>query len=118
MSADLLKKWIAALRSGEYKQTVSSLRDDNGFCCLGVLEDILGCEWKLDYAYDYLCTRDGNEATCVLSSSPFPGLTLGGGIRGTSVELTELNDQGISFNCIANIIEEHFDILNTGSAQE
>ncbi len=30
--------WIAALRSGEYKQGVNYLRDtDNNFCCLGVL---------------------------------------------------------------------------------
>lgn len=29
-------KWIQALRSGEYKQTRSTLQDKHGFCCLGV----------------------------------------------------------------------------------
>jgi hypothetical protein len=30
------KKWIAALDSGEYKQTHCSLQDNKGYCCLGV----------------------------------------------------------------------------------
>lgn len=31
-------KWVAALRSGEFKQTTGSLKDyyDIGYCCLGV----------------------------------------------------------------------------------
>lgn len=29
--------WIGALRSGRYKQTAGTLRNDEGFCCLGVL---------------------------------------------------------------------------------
>jgi hypothetical protein len=42
---------IDALRSGEYQQTTGCLRDDHGFCCLGVGTDIaikkgrIG-EWK------------------------------------------------------------------------
>jgi hypothetical protein len=31
------KKWIAALRSGEYKQGKGFLVDDGNHCCLGVL---------------------------------------------------------------------------------
>jgi hypothetical protein len=39
-------KWVEALRSGEYKQGVAWLRDeDNRFCCMGVLADVLGCKW-------------------------------------------------------------------------
>src|SRR3954467_3257157 len=33
-------KWVAALRSGEYKQTKSYLHDEQGYCCLGVLCDL------------------------------------------------------------------------------
>jgi len=36
---DLLKE---ALRSGHYDQTQNTLRDENGFCCLGVACDISG----------------------------------------------------------------------------
>lgn len=31
-----VKKWIKALRSGEYAQTKGALQDNEGFCCLGV----------------------------------------------------------------------------------
>jgi hypothetical protein len=31
-----LHKWAKALESGEYQQTTSTLRDENGYCCLGV----------------------------------------------------------------------------------
>lgn len=30
------KLWVEALRSGNYPQTRGSLKDKNGFCCLGV----------------------------------------------------------------------------------
>lgn len=35
-------KWTAALRSGEYKQTRCTLKNDEGYCCLGVLNEVLG----------------------------------------------------------------------------
>lgn len=44
LDADLKAKWIAALRSGEYKQGQSSLFDGKGYCCLGVLATIQGCD--------------------------------------------------------------------------
>jgi len=36
----IARKWAAALDSGEYEQTTGQLRDDNGFCCIGVLCNI------------------------------------------------------------------------------
>lgn len=38
---ELEKKWVAALRSGEYQQTRQALYDGKGFCCLGVLCEIM-----------------------------------------------------------------------------
>lgn len=36
------KRWLKALRSGDYKQARSVLRTaDEGFCCLGVLADVV-----------------------------------------------------------------------------
>lgn len=50
------KKWIAALRSGEYKQAKKHLRTEEGFCCLGVLCDIYAKEglgqWNEDFGRD------------------------------------------------------------------
>ena len=36
------ERWVTALESGDYKQTRGRLRDDNGFCCIGVACDVLG----------------------------------------------------------------------------
>lgn len=37
MDADLKAKWIAALRSGEFKQAQKRLKSGDAYCCLGVL---------------------------------------------------------------------------------
>lgn len=37
----LTQKWIAALRSGKYAQTTGCLKNDEGFCCLGVAADVM-----------------------------------------------------------------------------
>lgn len=36
--------WIEALRSGNYPQTKNCLRNNAGFCCLGVLGDVVANE--------------------------------------------------------------------------
>lgn len=47
MDAKIKAKWVAALRSGDYKQTTNKLRSSQGFCCLGVLCDIIDpTGWK------------------------------------------------------------------------
>lgn len=40
MNEVIKEKWADALESGEYNQTQGVLRDENGFCCLGVLCDL------------------------------------------------------------------------------
>lgn len=42
MDAEMKAKWVAALRSGEYKQVRMVLRSEDGFCCLGVLNEACG----------------------------------------------------------------------------
>jgi len=43
------RKWVDALRSGKYAQTTGTLRDQHGFCCLGVACDVSGKgEWAAD----------------------------------------------------------------------
>lgn len=39
---EFAKKWLYALRSGEYKQTNGTLCKDGKFCCLGVAAHISG----------------------------------------------------------------------------
>jgi hypothetical protein len=40
MDQQIKSEWVAALRSGEYKQGVQLLRQGDYFCCLGVLCDL------------------------------------------------------------------------------
>ena len=39
-------KWLGALRSGEYRQTSGMLRDERGYCCLGLVNEVgFGATW-------------------------------------------------------------------------
>jgi len=45
MNEAIMKKWVKALKSGNYKQTVNTLcsideKDQKRYCCLGVLTDL------------------------------------------------------------------------------
>lgn len=40
MNNEIKTKWVAALRGGEYKQARFALNTDGGMCCLGVLCDL------------------------------------------------------------------------------
>lgn len=42
MKKEVAEAWVKALRSGDYKQTTSTLKSPAGYCCLGVLCDISG----------------------------------------------------------------------------
>jgi hypothetical protein len=48
MDAELKRKWVEALRSGNYHQTTGALhRAGGGYCCLGVLCEVMGEKnWK------------------------------------------------------------------------
>lgn len=37
MNQDVKRKWVRALKSGKFEQTVEALKDNEGYCCLGVL---------------------------------------------------------------------------------
>jgi len=50
MNKTIKAKWIKALQSGDYEQTTQALKNEDGFCCLGVLCDVYnkekGKEWE------------------------------------------------------------------------
>lgn len=108
---DARKKWIAALRSGEYKQGKYVLKTDDGrYCCLGVLMDLAQKEGVIsDWGSDTL----GNTVTSV-KAKDWVGLRSRNGemnisfktpSRGEKYELSALNDSGMTFAEIADIIE-------------
>lgn len=49
MNPEVKAKWVAALRSGEYKQGREQLKYGNEFCCLGVLCDLYAKEHEVEF---------------------------------------------------------------------
>lgn len=100
---ELKAKWVAALRSKDYRQGFGYLRNPNGdFCCLGVLYDVAGGEWK--QVYPGGCYRIAESDTGSLLLNPDGWMFID---WGTQSRLADLNDAGRSFEDIANYIEEN-----------
>lgn len=100
-------EWVKALRSGEYPQGKDFLCYEGSYCCLGVLSKIQG---------RLIDGHDDAEHTELAPSNPLYGvLSYAGrlpfgvtvqfesGVRGA---LAYLNDDGLPFPDIADIIEE------------
>jgi len=66
MNPEIKAKWVAALRSGEYRQTDRGVLNDGegGWCCLGVLCDLyakdVGDEWEWTPCSDAMRLRTGS----------------------------------------------------------
>lgn len=115
MDKELLAKWIAALRSGEYKQTRNRLRDSRGYCALGVLCDVIDpTAWKRS-VYTGGWVWHGNETALP------PRIAKEVGMQPTSLSfhhpiadgrsITDLNDRcGSTFIHIAEVLESSNDI--------
>lgn len=104
MRKKLKNEWIAALRSGEYKQAKNVLHSaDGGFCCIGVLADIgLEFDWEQDSPKD----NWGVDGGCVSMLFDTQLDLLGLGVE-VARELAGMNDSGNTFNEIADWIEEN-----------
>ena len=101
------KKWVAALRSGKYKQAKAAIRDGDHFCCLGVACDLYGKANKVKWtgAEDFL----GHSDVLPDEVREWLGLTSDEGFytarNGQSSTLAIRNDAGVKFDRIADIIE-------------
>lgn len=99
------KHWVKALRSGEYKQIQGLLKDDSGFCCLGVLCDLAmkdgGPEWYAGYLRDEFL---GIDTELPLKVRKFMGITS----KGQSALITLNDDRDADFNTIADFIEKKY----------
>lgn len=58
-----IRRWVEALRSGEYKQGKHALHPKDTFCCLGVACDISGLGSWTDGAYDHKGGICGSNST-------------------------------------------------------
>ena len=101
-----LREWLEALRSGKYPQTKGHLRDDTGFCCLGVLCDLYNPSlwakprsWNTFYQYK---AHGFDEDVALLPAEIARKL----GMRNQPT-LSSWNDQGWTFDKIAEAIEDN-----------
>lgn len=112
------KIWVAALRSGKYRQGKMQLRTAEGMCCLGVACEIsnLG-EWDGDGGY---CTPADHYDRMILPAEvrDWLGLRSADGKFGQGHErrLTVMNDGGASFDKIADKIDAEPEGLLTKAA--
>lgn len=133
MNAEIKRKWVAALRSGEYRQAKDYLARTNddgqvvGYCCLGVLCEIAVQEEAIappsPINYEGSLWYDGDDVVLPESVAAWAGLDsedpavprpegarehpsfLSRGEDKTT--LASLNDGGFTFAQIADLIEEH-----------
>jgi hypothetical protein len=100
MENKIIEKWIDALRSGNYQQGKTYLKDgQGGFCCLGVLCDSIGekvgeKDTNTQHLYAFFATD--------LLTSVYP-------------RCVQMNDsEGYSFSEIADFIEAEYLKLGKG----
>ena len=109
MNQRIKQQWIEALRSGKYKQTREVLRDNSGFCCLGVLTDIYLKEHNLSWTVESGCflAPERQDVSLPQSVVDWAGLSCkyGSPTDRDGIEFATHNDDGWSFKEIAKMIE-------------
>lgn len=130
MNPEIKERWVKELRSGNYKQTKDCLKDDDGYCCLGVLTDLAIQDgvidpWKVSSDTErsvYFIPsvdEDNPEETWDEESVLPPKVRDWAGLdlknphvrlseSISSVPISDPNDNGYTFEQIADIIEEQF----------
>lgn len=106
----MMKKWIEALRSGKYKQGQDFLRTEEGFCCLGVLCDVLDSKkWAEDSSRDVATGKAwwiwNGDSIAMITPHTYEKVGID---CADSYDLAQLNDDGLSFDSIAQYIERTF----------
>jgi hypothetical protein len=108
MKNGIKQKWVAALRSGDYGQGHGALRNGERFCCLGVL-----CELAVqDGVIPEPALHGLTSAYCGESSTLPERVRSWAGLERRNPyvfddSLAHLNDGGLVFSEIADLIEAH-----------
>lgn len=117
MNEEIKAQWLTALRSGEYAQGSQRLRRaDDTYCCLGVLCD-LAVKANVIPAPEASYNGGSYEYGANLNSAFLPReVSQWADVdrfgqqhdNGTSHDLAKMNDDGATFETIADVIEKHF----------
>lgn len=101
LNPEFKAKWVAALRSGEYKQGVCFLRNArNEFCCLGIAVELMGLNWQSNLGDCY--GHENSDLLGTLTASERESIGLNDDAH---MALFRMNDNGRSFSEIADWIE-------------
>jgi len=122
MQQTIAKMWVNALRSGHYNQGEGALKTYEGFCCLGVLCDVLGRSFTEDNGdsdHPFRCEGEGESLPETVREEAGMRSSLGNLPEGEHMEvlgkaqpsLAHANDGGATFQEIADFIETHYEIL-------
>ena len=129
MNPEIKERWLTALRSGEYRQVDSYLKhgseESPGHCCLGVLCELYAAdndiEWKRTSPNgDKAWRLEGTDEAALLPphvahwagfgdknlTREGPNSAVDVHTGGGRESLAGMNDDGSSFEEIANVIEE------------
>jgi hypothetical protein len=121
-----LRKWVAALRSGEYEQGKGALHLDGRYCCLGVACDLSKTgEWLRQesrnltgevsaHSLTYRCGGEGSTTAMPPKVQEWLGIVGPDPMvrvrwDTNPLPLSAVNDiEGLSFSEIADLIEEKY----------
>lgn len=134
MPKSMRDKWVAALRSGAYRQARNQLFDGAAYCCLGVLaKECLGAtfepktdedveRWELEDIEDTKYKAIiGDEVVDVMlpdavAHELFDRVRVPGAFGSDPLagHLAALNDKGCGFSYIADVIEKKVPVVPDG----
>jgi len=108
------KRWVAALRSGKYKQRNEFLYDseDNSYCCLGVLGSICNVSKRVldnvGMLYDIgTCNENKLPDAWLIENEKEEPKRGAPSVKDIAHKLANFNDNGKSFKWIAAYIERY-----------
>lgn len=117
MKPKIKRQWLAALRSGDYRKTTGVLKRffktvQPRYCCLGVLCETVkndipraGVLIKLKDNDCYGVAHGRGQSVKAMLDDEMKGHT--GVTQEQQMKLATMNDNGMSFDRIANYIEKH-----------
>ena len=103
---EIRERWVAALRSGDYAQGHNWLKSDDGYCCLGVLCEVMG--WEIREKAAVLTEGQFEEVGLRDQTGEFDATFIEEAMferGGKSASLAALNDMEYDFDFIADFIE-------------
>lgn len=109
---DFKKRWLEALRSGQYEQGKNFLQDKDKYCCLGVACRINHPNFNFD-KIGLVAQYDSANDGFTFEDITIPDILKGSYDRKdkdyspTVKNLVDMNDSGITFNEIAEWIERN-----------